>query len=489
MELFPEQRSSPVPRVPAAVAAHHQATAAAALEILEDGGSAADAAVAGGLAACVAETTMTSLGGGGHAVHWDAAAGSAQLLDCFVTVPGLEGGQPARPVEVVITFESEPVPYLVGPGSVGVPGVPAGLHALWLRYGRLPWSRLVEPALALARAGVPLPPSHARVLAMLAPALTLNEGARIFSPGGRLLGAGEAPVQPGLVTVLELLRDHGAAMFYKGPVADALLALMAERGGPLRRADLDAYEARWSPAPVVRRGGVDLLARRDLAGMVDTLARLPAQTGAGPAQRARALAGVLGGPDPSGHTTNVSVVDAEGNACAFTTSLGLGSGDFLADYDVHLNSMLGERDLQRGSLVPGARMGSMIVPTVVADADGLVAVAGAAGGARIRSAMVQTLSGLLDDGLPPTAAVERPRLHVVAEGGRGVVHAEPGADEDGLAALESDGWDVRRWRTRHHYFGGVSLVARGGAGADSRRDGAALLAGAPDSTGGRSPAR
>jgi len=463
-------------RVAAAVAAHHPATAAAGAEVLAEGGSAADAAVAAGLAACVAETTMTGLGGGGHAIHWDAAAASAQTLDCFVAVPGLERAAQPDPVEVVITFEAEPVPYLVGAGTVGVPGLPAGLHALWMRYGRLPWSRLVEPALALARAGVALPPSHARVLAMLEPALTLNEGAAAYAPGGRLLGAGGVPVLPGLVPLLELLREEGPRVFYKGPVADALVALMAERGGSLGRADLDAYEARWADAPRTHRAGVDVLARRDLAGMAATLARLPVLTGLDAAARARAVAGTLAGGDAHGHTTNVAVVDPQGNACALTSTLGLGSGDWLAGYGVHLNSMLGERDLLRGPLVPGARMGSMVVPTVVTDGDGLVAVAGGAGGARIRSAMVQTLAGVLDDGLDPSAAVERPRLHAVAgdPAGTGVVHAEPGADEAGLAALEADGWDVRRWRTRHHYFGGVGIVARGGAAADSRRDGAAV---------------
>jgi gamma-glutamyltranspeptidase / glutathione hydrolase len=72
--------------------------------------------------------------------------------------------------------------------------------------------------------------------------------------------------------------------------------------------------------------------------------------------------------------------------------------------------------------------------------------------------------------LDPQEAVNRPRLHPLAP----VVHVEPGFDEPTLAALSQAGWDVRRWDTRHHYFGGVSLVSRWGAAADPRRDGQAL---------------
>jgi gamma-glutamyltranspeptidase/glutathione hydrolase len=56
------------------------------------------------------------------------------------------------------------------------------------------------------------------------------------------------------------------------------------------------------------------------------------------------------------------------------------------------------------------------------------------------------------------------------------VNAEPGVDEDGLAALERAGRRVRRWPERHHYFGGVSAVARSGTAADPRRSGAAVAA-------------
>src|SRR5213080_4160009 len=156
----------------AAVAAGHPATVSAGIEILEEGGSAADAAVAACLASCVAETVMTGLLGGGHAIYFDAAAGTARNLDCFVAVPGLGGGGgDAELVELEVPFGTELVHYAVGIASCGVPGVPAGLDQLWRRHGRLDWPRLIEPALRLARDGVEMSPAQASCLAMLSPVM------------------------------------------------------------------------------------------------------------------------------------------------------------------------------------------------------------------------------------------------------------------------------------------------------------------------------
>src|SRR5216117_572410 len=203
----------------AGVAAGHPATAAAGIEILADGGTAADAAVAASLASCVAETVMTGLLGGGHAIYFDAVSGRASNLDCFVAVPGL-GAEPreAELVHLEVPFGTELVHYAVGPASCGVPGLPAGLGALWEEYGRLPWTRLVAPALELARSGTEFPSAHAACLAMLAPVMTMNEGARIYSPDGSLLEAGSRLEQPGLATALELLAEEGHASAYTGTI-------------------------------------------------------------------------------------------------------------------------------------------------------------------------------------------------------------------------------------------------------------------------------
>ncbi len=451
------------------VAAGHQATAEAGSEVLADGGSAADAAVAACLASCVAETIMTGLLGGGHAVYFDAATGRTENLDCFVAAPGLGAVKRASPmVDVRVPFGEELVHYSIGPASCGVPGVPAGLDALWQRFGRLPWPRLVEPALRLARSGVELPPAHASCLAMLEPVMTMDAGARIYAPGGKLLGAGDRLDQPGLVAALEAVAVEGAASMYSGSLAHSLLALMDDRGGTVTSADLAAYEAVWTPPRETTRAGRRIRTRGGLSHIAETLSRLPVLGGRTEAQRVLALVNALDGPRLDGHTTNLVAIDREGSACVLTTSLGLGSGDFLPGYDLHLNSMLGESDLHLGPLEAGGRMESMMAPTLVFDADGLVLAAGAAGGTRLRTALVGVLTAMLDEGLEPQVAVDRPRVHPVGD----VVNAEPGVGEDALAALEASGRTVRRWPAPHHYFGGVSVVASNGAAADPRRNGA-----------------
>jgi gamma-glutamyltranspeptidase/glutathione hydrolase len=151
-----------------------------------------------------------------------------------------------------------------------------------------------------------------------------------------------------------------------------------------------------------------------------------------------------------------------------TTSLGLGSGDFLPGLDVHLNSMLGETDLVREPLRAGERMASMMAPTLAFDDEGLELALGAAGGTRLRTALVGVLGRVLHDRAAVQDAIDRPRFHPAAD----LVNAEPGVDEGFLSALEAGGRTVRRWPALHHYFGGVSAVGRSGAGADPRRSGA-----------------
>ena len=114
-------------------------------------------------------------------------------------------------------------------------------------------------------------------------------------------------------------------------------------------------------------------------------------------------------------------------------------------------------------------MESMMAPTLALDGDGLSLAAGAAGGTRLRTALLGVVAGILDEGLDAETAVQRARFHPAPD----VVNAEPGVDEGALAALEARGRKVRRWPARHHYFGGVSVVSRSGSAGDPRRSGAA----------------
>ena len=149
-----------------------------------------------------------------------------------------------------------------------------------------------------------------------------------------------------------------------------------------------------------------MLTRAGLAGVSETLARF--DPAGGPSSL---LAALDDGARGDGHTTNLTVVDADGNACVLTSSLGLGSGDWVPGLDLHLNSMLGEADLVRGALVPGTRMESMMAPTLAFDEAGLELALGAAGGTRLRTALVGVLAGVLHGRLEVQDAIDRPRFH------------------------------------------------------------------------------
>jgi gamma-glutamyltranspeptidase/glutathione hydrolase len=164
-------------------------------------------------------------------------------------------------------------------------------------------------------------------------------------------------------------------------------------------------------------------------------------------------------------------VDSDGNACAITTSLGLGSGVWVPGYGVHLNSMLGEGELVREVLEPGVRMGSMMSPLIALDdTDGLVLAAGAAGGSRIRPALVQSVLRMLT-GSTPQQAIDAPRLNALPH----TVRIEPGFSDEVIAHLQAAGDEVLVAGGRDAYFGGVSAVSLLGGGADPRRSGAVIM--------------
>lgn len=460
----------------AGVAAGHPATAAVAADLLRAGGSAADAATGGVLAACVAETIMTGLGGGGFATYYDAGTRSVTCLDFFCSAPGLDGWRPAGPpVPVEISFGGMPVDFAVGAVTVAVPGVPAGCAEVHRRWGRLPWHRVVEPAITLARRGVPMPAPQAHTLAAVAPALVLGDGARAYSPGGRLLRGGDLLFHPGLDRALTTLVDDGPDAFYTGEIGKLLVETVVAGGGTVGPADLAAYRVLEAPVDHAVLGPGHVFGRHDLNGTIATVAALPDPLAELPRpRRAVILARALRqyGRQRIGDTTNISVVDSGGNACVVTTTLGMGAGVWIPGLGIHLNSMLGEGELMLPGLAPGERMSSMMCPLVVVDEAGhLIAAAGSAGASRIRTALIDTLIGVLIDGLDMPAAVARPRFHVVDD----AVHAEAGYPEDELAALSAAGYAVNRWDQLNHYFGGVSAVGRAGAAGDPRRGGVGFL--------------
>lgn len=447
----------------AAVAAGHPATAEIGAEILADGGTAADAVVAMALASCVAETVMSGLLAGCHAIAFDGSR--VRNLDGFAAVPSATG----ELVEVPVPFGDEIVVYEIGPASCAVPGLPAALGELSRELGRIPWRELCEPALELARRGVELPPMHERSLEMLADVLSRERGGELFVRDGATLRAGSLLEQPGLVATVEALADEGAGSVYRGSLAEALLAV---DGAVLTEEDLRSYAAVWREPAIVGLHGRRIATRGGLSGVPELLAGFPRLGGLSDTDRVLTLVEALETTATGGeHTTNMAAVDTHGRACVLTHSLGVGAGVWIPGFDVQLNNLLGESDIAFGEPQPGDHLESRMAPTLAFDDDGIALVIGSAGATRLRTALATVLAGVLDEGLDPEAAVARPRVHPTPA----LVDAEPGVDEEALAALEARGRTIRRWPDLHHYFGGVGCVARAGAAGDPRRSGAAVV--------------
>lgn len=440
-----------------AIAAGHPCTAAAGARVLAEGGSAVDAAVAAVLAAFVAEGPLTGPAGAGFVL----VAGRDTpplVLDCFFAVPS----QPLGAVEeVVVDFaDASTQTFRVGPGTVAVPGLLAGLERAHAGFGKLPWHTLVEPALELARAGVAVSEAQAFLHEILVPILQREEGGR------RVYGHPDRLVTDDLVPALELVRERagGAVRELLPELAADLDGYRVEERAPLEVAFLGLRMLATPPPSkgggVVGRG----LAELDAGG----LGGRPG-TGREAVRLVAALAAGYGGTAPRASptgTTHVSVVDENGTAAAISSTLGSGSGVFRHGFQ--LNNMLGEVDVVgEGPQRAGARLPSMMTPTVVLERGRPRLVLGSAGSVRLAGAIVQVIASVVGHGLGVAEAIERPRLHV--EGG--TVHLEGGWSDEAAAAVAAGGRDVVRWADRNLFFGGVSAV--------ELRDGVLAAAGDP----------
>ena len=269
--------------------------------------------------------------------------------------------------------------------------------------------------------------------------LSTPQAAAQFAPRGRALRAGERFASPELAETIERFGAEGAAPFHHGDLAVAAAEWVARHGGTLTAADLAAHvPVARTPARVTYRGREVLTNPPPSAGgalLALALARLDARAAGAPtaaelvdamalAQAARTPAFDAGLPEDGfldrflaaqlGSTTHVSVLDADGRACAVTCTNGEGSGLVVPGTGIHLNNVMGEEDLSPQGFFTapsGRRMPSMMAPTVVLGpgGDGTVElVLGSAGSNRIRSAILQTIVGVVDHGLDARAAVVRP---------------------------------------------------------------------------------
>jgi len=518
-----------------AVAAGHPLTAQAGARVLAEGGNAVDACVAAVFAGAVTESPLTSPGAGGFMLVHRASDRATRLADFFVAAPGLgrkrpHGGE-MRIVDVGFG-ETTTQPFRIGPASCAVPGAVAGLAEAHRVFGRLPWRELLAPAVELARDGVELSRAQAHLHALLDPILRAEpEGRRIYSrPNGERLVAGDTLRLPELAATLEAIGRRGAAAFYRGERARAIVAAIRDGGGLLTLDDLARYRVVWrrpvrtafrghafvSNAPPSSGGvliayGLALLerlpdARPGTAGAIAALAEVmreqaDARGGSfsrdlhrgGLAARLLAPATLRGAerriaqrrtpaaaPELAsvGGTTHVSAIDADGNAASVSTSTGSGSGVVVPGTGVYMNNMLGEFDLVAGRAVPpGRRLTSMMAPSIALDAAGRPRlVVGSAGSARLRGAIMQIVVNVLEHELGVGEAISAPRVHLDGDH----LHCEGGHDAKALAQLERRGYDVVRWRRRNLFFGGAAAVevCRDGtlaAAGDPRRGGAGVV--------------
>jgi gamma-glutamyltranspeptidase/glutathione hydrolase len=487
------------------VAAGHPLSAQAGARVLRDGGNAVDAAVAAMLVSWVAEPLLTGPGAGGYMLV--AGAGEEPvLLDFFVAAPGY-GGTPGErapllPVEVDFSGDARQV-FHVGASSCGTFGTPAGIDEAVRRWGSMSLTELTAPAAALAREGVVLNAQQAEVVYLLESILrSTPEAVELFAPRGELLREGERFVCPELGDTIQRLGREGAAPFYRGDIADAIVATVTSGGGVLTTEDLRRYEAVARTPLRVRYRGRDVLTNPPPSAGGILLALVLARLDREPpppslavvirsmdeAQAARTPDFLEGLAEPNfaerfrasrlGATTHLSVVDGDGRACSVTCTNGEGAGVIVPGTGIHMNNIMGETDLSPLGFhraPAGRRMPSMMSPTVVMSGEEVDVALGASGSNRIRSALLQTIIAIVDHDLAADAAVAAPRVHFED----GVVYAEPGVPVDELCP-HSNG--LQRFRALNMFFGGVQAVCRdpatgtlSGAG-DPRRGGVAVAA-------------
>ena len=505
------------------VAAGHRLSARAGAQSLARGGGAVDAVCAAAFAAAVAESPLTGPAAGGFLLV-RSPQGEVALLDFFVAVPGLgPGGRRLDADDLdsfTVPFGGADQVFHIGPASVAVPGMVAGLGEAVRRFGRLALSEAVAPAVELAREGVRLTRETAYLHGILADMLTATPAAAaVYAPGGRLLGEGERVRFPDLAQTLRHLGEAGAASMREGALAGAITDHLAATGGLVTMADMRDYRVIDREPLRIGYRDVTLLTNPPpssggalIAAALREMEQTPAPTDDVAHYRAVVRAGAaandlrdeslpadlreedcmellwarwegLRGPSadppsrkPTGSTTHISAVDADGGMASLSSSNGSGSGVVVPGTGIMLNNMLGEEDLNPGGfgrLEPGVRMTSMMAPSLLLRGGEPVLALGSAGSNRLRSAILQTVVSMVDGRMTAREAVRRPRVHPEGDG----VDVEGGVPDSAVAALVADGHGMRRWGDLNLFFGGVSVAGRGGGGlegaGDPRRGGAA----------------
>jgi len=475
------------------VAAQHGSAAGVGAEALAAGGTAVDAVVATAFALAALEPWNSGLGGIGFMVVHPAGAARADTVDFGPVAPrGLDPA--AYPLTGEMLTELFTWPRVKGdrnvhgPLSFAVPSAVRGYAAACARFGRLPWRELVQPAAALARAGLPVDWfTTVKVASVAASLRQYEESRRVWLPDDL------PPVLPAdrdsmsitlgrLADTLERLAEAGAEDFYHGEIARSIAADAQAAGGFLSREDLAGVAARFVPARSIPYRGAEFQVAAGLnAG--PTLARVlenlsTRQFGAAPdAAYFEALADVLHeayverlenlGAVETGFetcTTHITAADRDGTIAALTTTLlsSFGSRYVLPGTGILMNNGIMWFDPRPGrpnSIAPGKRPLTNMCPVVVARDGRPWFGIGASGGRRILGAVVQMASFVVDFGMDPEAAAHQPRIDVSGPEGIGLDRRLPPPIRDellalpGAAVVEHTAWPSR--------FACPNLVLRG----------------------------
>ncbi|MBC9867577.1 MAG: Gamma-glutamyltranspeptidase [Opitutae bacterium] len=505
------------------VAAGHRETARAAIRMLESGGNAFDAAAAGFFAACVAEPIFCSPAGGGFLL---ARTPKGDVVYDFFNQTPLRKRRECAFYPVLADFGDSVQEFHLGAGSWATPGAVPGVIRFQHDLGRLPLQAVVEPAVKLAREGVVVTPFCQHLMEVVSAIYLRSEAGR------KLFGNPHRPHQPlraGQRFLPEKMADFflGVAgdprLVTEGEIAREMARSCRERGGHLTREDFASYRVRlrkplklryrsgaiWTnPAPSI--GGIliglalELLKDYPLADYrfgsplhLEILVRVQnilnrkkrglhdASTTSGEMEPENSVRSNLQAalrdtlqkhPLRARGTTHVSVLDTRGNAAAMSVSNGSGSGFVLGDYGFTMNNMLGEEDLNPNGFhlwSPNRRIASMMAPTFVEDGGSLY-VTGSGGSNRIRTAVLQVISNLIDFDMGLATAVEAPRVHFE----HGTVNVEPGFPAPSMAHLESRFERLLPWRQNGLFFGGTHSVQQEQNKAVLRYQGDARRAGA-----------
>lgn len=479
-----------------AIAAPNVAAAEAGEAIVHAGGNALDAALAAAFVTMVNEVGLVSPSAGGFLTIQPPDSPTPVTVDGWMDMPGRGHRERlGQGTWDITTHYGGGVTVTVGPGSVATHGAIAAFGAAHRRWGHLPWAELVAPAIDVARGGFRLGNASRYYLDHVHESIFgWDEASRaaVHGPDGEV--ADHHLVVPHLADSLERIARHGPQELYTGELGHAIAQDILDRGGLLGPADLAAYEPVVRPALTARMEDWTLGTNPPPAvGGVCVAAMLRLMAGHGVADRdhlVRVQRRVLGerlrvldhtddlerdaaafldlvdrdglGVLESGSTAHVSTTDAEGTACALTISSGYSSGMIAKDTGIWLNNCLGEQELNpRGlhGLPPGSRLLSNMAPTVGRHRDGGVLAIGSPGADRITTAIVQALTGLVEDGLSLQEAIDHPRVHV---------HRAGTPDEE-VKVEDPDDLTM--------YFGGVAGTMLTGDGrlvgaADPRRSGA-----------------